>query len=58
MLVYRMTLLSLRLFHKNLGNLREFFEQVVHFLSLTPLPPAKKWLVAAPMIALVGLTRS
>ena len=38
MLVYRMTLLSLRLFHKNLGNLREFFERVVHFLSLTPLP--------------------
>ena len=55
MLVYRMTLVSL---HKNLGNLRESFERVVHFLSLTPLPPAKKWLVAAPMIALVGLTRS
>ena len=57
MLVYRMTLVSL---HKNLGNLREFFERVVHFLSLTPPPPlpGKKWLVAAPMIALVGLTRS
>ena len=33
MLVYRMTLVSL---HKNLGNLREFFEQVVHFLSPPP----------------------
>ena len=41
MLVYRMTLVSLRLFHKNLGNLREFFERVVHFLSLTP-PPRQK----------------
>ena len=41
MLVYRMTLASLRLFHKNLGNLREFFERVVHFLSLTP-PPRQK----------------
>ena len=31
-LVYRMTL-PLRLFHKNLGNLREFFGQVVHPLA-------------------------
>ena len=41
MLVYRMTLVSLRLFHKNLGNLREFFERVVHSLSLPP-PPRQK----------------
>ena len=59
MVVYRMTLVSLRLFHKNLGKLRELFERVVHSLSPTPLPPpGKKWLVAALMIALVGLTRS
>ena len=58
MVVYRMTLVSLRLFHKNLGKLRELFERVVHSLSPTPHPPGKKWLVAAPMIALVGLTRS
>ena len=57
MVVNRMTLVSLRLFHKNLGKLRELFERVVHSLSPTP-PPGKKWLVAAPMIALVGLTRS
>ena len=39
MLVHRMTLVSLRLFHKNLGNLREFFERVVHSLSLPPPLP-------------------
>ena len=43
MLVYRMTLVSL---HKNLGNLREFFERVVHFLSLTPPPPPPRQKVA------------
>ena len=36
MLVYRMTLVSLRLFHNNLGNFLEFFGQVVH--SLPPSP--------------------
>ena len=30
MLVHRMTLFSFRLFRKNLGNLREFFGQMVH----------------------------
>ena len=29
-LVHRMTLFSFRLFRKNLGNLREFFGQMVH----------------------------
>ena len=32
MLVYRMTVVSLRLFHNNLGNFLEFFGQVVHSL--------------------------
>ena len=36
MLVHGMTLLSFRLFRKNLGNLREFFGQMVH------RPPGKK----------------
>ena len=36
MLVHRMTLVSFRLFRKNLGNLREFFGQMVH------RPPGKK----------------
>ena len=30
--VHRMTLVSFRLFHKNLGNLREFFGQMVRRL--------------------------
>ena len=41
MVVNRMTLVSLRLFHKNLGKLRELFERVVHSLSPTP-PPWQK----------------
>ena len=36
MLVYRMTLVPLRLFHKNFGNLQNFFGQVVHSLSSLP----------------------
>ena len=36
MLVHRMTLVSFRLFRKNLGNLREFFGQMVH------RPPGQK----------------
>ena len=52
MLVYRMTLVSLRLFHKNLGNLQEFFGQLVHSL---PLPGLK--MAPTPMISLVSLTR-
>ena len=35
-LVHRMTLVSFRLFRKNLGNLREVFRQMVH------RPPGKK----------------
>ena len=52
MLVYRMTLVSLRLFHNNLGNFLEFFGQVVHSL---PLPRQK--MAPTPMISLVCLTR-
>ena len=52
MLVYRMILVSLRLFHKNLGNSQEFFGQVVHSL---PLPGLK--MGPTPMISLVSLTR-
>ena len=52
MLVYRMTLVSLRLFHNNLGNLQEFFGRVVHFL---PLPRQK--MAPTPIISLVSLTR-
>ena len=33
MLVHRMTLISFRLFRKTLGNLREFFGQMVHPLA-------------------------
>ena len=55
MLVYRKTLVPLRLFHKHLGNLQDF-RQVVHFRSLPP-SSGKKWPVPAPMIALVSLTR-
>ena len=32
MLVYRMTLVTLRLLHKNLGNLQDLLRQVVHSL--------------------------
>ena len=35
-LLHRMALVSFLLFHKNLDNLREFFEQIVY-----PPPPAK-----------------
>ena len=52
MLVYRMTVVSLRLFHNNLGNFLEFFGQVVHSL---PLPRQK--MAPTPMISLVCLTR-
>ena len=52
MLIYRMTLVSLRLFHNNLGNLQEFFGRVVHSL---PLPRQK--MAPTPMISLVSLTR-
>ena len=52
MLIYRMTLVSLRLFHNNLGNLQEFFGQVIHSL---PLPRLK--MAPTPMISLVSLTR-
>ena len=39
MLVHRMTLFSFQLFRKNLGNLREFFGQMVH---PPPPPPLEK----------------
>ena len=52
MLVNRMNLVSLRLFHNNLGNFLEFFGQVVHSL---PLPRQK--MAPTPMISLVSLTR-
>ena len=52
MLIYRMNLVSLRLFHNNLGNFLEFFGQVVHSL---PLPQQK--MAPTPMISLVSLTR-
>ena len=52
MLIYRMNLVSLRLFHNNLGNFLEFFGQVVHSL---PLPRQK--MAPTPMISLVSLTR-
>ena len=52
MLVYRMTLVSLRLFHNNLGNLQEFFGQVIHSL---PLPRLK--MAPTPMMSLLSLTR-
>ena len=45
MLVYRMTLVPLRLFHKIFGNLQNFFGQVVHSLSS---PLGKKWHEPAP----------
>ena len=45
MLVYRMTLVPLRLFHKNFGILQNFFGQVVHSLSS---PLGKKWHEPAP----------
>ena len=46
-----MTVVSLRLFHNNLGNFLEFFGQVVHSL---PLPQK---MAPTPMISLVSLTR-
>ena len=52
MLIYRMTLVSLRLFHNNLGNLQEFFGQVIHSL---PLPRLK--MAPTPMMSLLSLTR-
>ena len=52
MSIYRMTLVSLRLFRNNLGNLQEFFGRVVHSL---PLPRQK--MAPTPMISLVSLTR-
>ena len=39
MSLHRMALVSFRLFRKNLGNLREFFGQMVY---LPPPPQAKK----------------
>ena len=54
MLIYRMTLVSLRLFHNNLGNLQEFFGRVVHSL---PLPLPRQKMAPTPMISLVSLTR-
>ena len=55
MLVYRMTPVPLRLFHKNLGNLQVFFRA-----SGPLLPPRRQqmapWPLPAPMIALVSLT--
>ena len=53
MLVYRMTLVPLRLFHKNLGNLQNFFWASG---SLPLLPPWQKMARTGPMIALVCLT--
>ena len=37
LLVHRMTLVSFRLFRKNLGNLKEFFGQIVHRPRRPPL---------------------
>ena len=47
MLAHGMTLLSFRLFRKNLGNLREFFGQKVH------RPPGKK-IARTPMFKAKG----
>ena len=38
MLVYRMTLVPLRLLHNNLSNLQEFFGQVAYPSPPPPLP--------------------
>ena len=47
MLLHRMALVSFRLFCKNLGNLQEFFVQMVH-----PPPPAPPWpkIARTPML--------
>ena len=42
-LLHRMALVSFLLFHKNLGNLREFFEQIVY------RPPWQK-IACTPML--------
>ena len=47
--MYGMPLLSFRLFRKNLGNLREFFGQMV------PRPPGKK-IARTPMVS--GISKS
>ena len=47
MLVHGMTLVSFGLFRKNLGNLREFFGQMVH------RPPWQK-IARTPMIISIG----
>ena len=41
-LLHRMALVSLRLFRKNLGNLQEFFEQMVN-------PPPRQKIARTPM---------
>ena len=53
MLVYRMTLIPLRLFHKKFGQLAKFFWASG---SLPLLPPWQKMARTGPMIALVCLT--
>ena len=51
MLEHRMTLVRFRLFRKNLGNLREFFGQMVH---RPPSPPWQK-IARAPMALRIRL---
>ena len=48
MLLYRMALVSFRLFCKNLGNLQEFFGQMVY----RPPPPPWPKIARKPMIAI------
>ena len=50
--MHRMTLFSFRLFRKNLGNLREFFGQMVHLLPPPPLPWQK--IARTPMLSEVN----
>ena len=45
MLEHRMTLVCVRLFRKNLGNLQEFFGQMVH----RPPPPPRQNIARTPM---------
>ena len=52
MLVHGMTLLSFRLFRKHLGNLREFFGQMVH-RTLAKKLPVRLWRGAIPYIGSV-----
>ena len=47
MLVHGMTLVSFRLFRENLGNLREFFGQMVH-------PPPPLWQKLPVRLCLAG----